>query len=47
MALVVFKNYRPRIIGDLLLVPVFTTMKSAHTYEFPTHTHMSSRIPMG
>jgi len=47
MALVVFKNSRPTIIGDLSLVPVFTTVKSVGTYELPTHTQISSKIIMG
>ena len=38
MAPVVFKNGRPRIMGDLSLVPVLTTMKSVGMYELPTRT---------
>ena len=47
MAPIVFKNGHPKIMDDLSLVLVFTTMKSAGIYELPTRTQMSSRIPMG
>jgi len=47
MAPTVFKNGHPRIMCDLSLVPVFTTVKSTGTYELPTRTHLFSRIPMG
>ena len=42
IASVVFKNGHPRMIGDLSLVPVFTTVKSAEMYELPTHIEISS-----
>jgi hypothetical protein len=38
MASVVFKNGHPKIMGDLSLVLVFTTMKSVGTFKLPTHT---------
>ena len=47
MALAVFKNGHPKIIGDFSLVLVFTTMKFVDMYELPTCTQISSKIPMG
>jgi hypothetical protein len=45
IALAVFKNGRPKMIGDLSSPPVSITTKSAETYKLPTRTPMSSRIP--
>jgi len=45
IASTVFKNGHPKMIGDLSSVPVFTTVKSAGTYELSTCTQISSMIP--
>jgi hypothetical protein len=46
IALAVFKIGRPKMMGDFSSAPVSTTMKSVGTYELPTRTQMSSRIPL-
>ena len=47
MAPVVFKNGHPKMIGDLSLLSVFTSVKSTGIYKLPTCAQISSRIPMG
>jgi hypothetical protein len=42
----VFKNGHPKMMGDFSSPHVSITIKSAGTYELPTHTHISSRIPL-
>jgi hypothetical protein len=46
IALAVFKNGRPKMMGDFSSPPISITTKSAGTYELPIRTHMSSKIPL-